>query len=77
MVLLVLQAGQLDAVILHQAAVAYQHAALVDPADVALAVDGLAVIHLGNHAAVAQHIQEDIPQRGAGLSHDGGGIDDG
>ena len=30
----------------HQAAVAYQHAALVDPADVApFAVDGLAVIH--------------------------------
>ena len=77
-VLLIFQTGDLDAVLLHQGAVAHQNTALVDPADIALAVDRLAVIDLGQQAAVlTQHVHKDIAQRGACLRQNGGRVDDG
>ena len=61
-------AGDLDAVILHQLAVADQHALLAHPADIALAVDGLAVLDLGQQTAVAaQHVQKYVAQRRLGV----------
>ena len=78
MVLLIFQAGDFDAVVLHQGAVAHQDAALVDPAHIALAVDCLTVVDLGKQTAVlTQHIHKDVPQGGASLGQDGGRVDDG